>query len=229
MRMSYGEFFAFYNIAAIAGSAASFLVCRAAHLHTPGLGASGAVFGIATYALLCRPDMGVNVMFIPMSGGTALGALTLMNVAFSIAMLRRYGSIAIDGAAHLGGQAAALGYFAYKSQGSAAQTHRRVYTSQGGHGDGHAAVSSWPGSSHSASAASDWSPTGADAWGSQGAPDHGGHGHFTEGSQGAPDHGGHGHFTEGSAGALSAEQTQAALRDLWSSPRPPAAGRSDRV
>jgi len=208
------EFFAFYNIAAIAGSAASFLICRAARLHTPGLGASGAVFGIATYALLCRPDMGVNVMFIPMSGGTALAALTVMNVAFTVAMLRRFGSIAIDGAAHLGGQAAALGYFAYKSQGSAAQTHQRVYSSQRSSDGEHAPVSSWPGSSRSASQGGGWGSHegGQDAWGSSQHSAAEGHGQFGDSSKG-----------------LSAIQTQAALRDLWAPPQPPAHGRSDRV
>jgi hypothetical protein len=163
MRMSQMEFFAFYNVAAIAGSALSFAICRAAHLHTPGLGASGAVFGIVTYALLCRPDMGVNVMFIPMSGGTALTAMTVMNVAFTVAMLRRYGSIAIDGAAHLGGQAAAVGYFAYKGRGSP-QARRPLEYAPPSQRSTQQAVSAWPSTSNNTMA-----PTagqGSPAWGS---------------------------------------------------------------
>lgn len=113
MSLTGAQFFAMYNVAALVGGLASYAVCRRARVMTPGLGASGAVFAVAQYALMANPSMGISLMFVPMEGTHAMLLLTAVNVALTVAMLR--GGAAVDGAAHLGGQAVGIAAYLLKA------------------------------------------------------------------------------------------------------------------
>lgn len=62
------------------------------------LGASGALFGVLAYICYTRPDYNLLLLFIPVTAGTALTGLMLLDLVGVIARWR-----ALDHAAHLGG------------------------------------------------------------------------------------------------------------------------------
>ena len=116
--LSTGEFFTFYTVAGLAGSVASAAFFRRIGNYTPSLGASGSIFGIATFFCLLYPNAGLTVMFvIPMTAKTGLLVGTAANlylVGRAIYASRAAGRAAgpmIDGMAHLGGQVVGFLWF----------------------------------------------------------------------------------------------------------------------
>ncbi|KAA0145865.1 hypothetical protein FNF31_07929 [Cafeteria roenbergensis] len=106
--MSLGRFTTTYIAGGLAGAAASNLWGIALKSNIPSLGASGAVFAVATAYLQAVPGTGVRLAFVaPLEGETALIGLAVANVAIMAAQALRF-RVGVDGAGHLGGMLAGL-------------------------------------------------------------------------------------------------------------------------
>lgn len=118
-KLSPWEFFCMYTAAGALGSLASNAFAARNAIVIPGLGASGAIFGVAAFFMLSQPDATIRFMFVlDMSSPTALAALTGMNIGlclWTVAAVRqphRFTMPMVDGMAHLGGTAVgALWYY----------------------------------------------------------------------------------------------------------------------
>jgi hypothetical protein len=72
----------------------------------PSVGASGAVFAVATAYLVAIPFSGINLFFVfPMESKDAVWGIAAMNVAIMALQALKF-RIRIDGAGHLGGMVA---------------------------------------------------------------------------------------------------------------------------
>lgn len=117
--MSALEFFTFYNVSGFLASLTSNALNFLLGLRIPSLGASGAIFSVATYTMLSYPQGGIQLFFvIPLSNTQGLLAGVVLNgylVAKAISAARGFGKQPmLDGAAHLGGMAVGAAYHVYK-------------------------------------------------------------------------------------------------------------------
>lgn len=118
-KLSVPEFMTMYTAAGLVGSYSSNLFSARLRHNVPGLGASGAIFGLITYYALCYPENRVLLFFVlDMTTETAIAAMTAVNIglcSYSWYSVRRGGHPAsIDGMAHLGGTVVGAAFYAYK-------------------------------------------------------------------------------------------------------------------
>ena len=80
-KLSQAEFLAMYTAAGVAGGLGSNAFSSRLGTGRPGLGASGSLFAVLSYAVLCYPDSRVLLFFVlEMSSTNALAAATALNV-----------------------------------------------------------------------------------------------------------------------------------------------------
>ena len=83
-KLSRGEFLAMYTAAGVLGGLGSGMFSARLGTGRPGLGASGSIFAVLSYAVLCYPDSRVLLFFVfEMSAETALTAATALNLYLS--------------------------------------------------------------------------------------------------------------------------------------------------
>lgn len=83
-KLSRGEFLAMYTAAGVLGGLGSGIFSARLGTGRPGLGASGSIFAVLSYAVLCYPDSRVLLFFVfEMSAETALTAATALNLYLS--------------------------------------------------------------------------------------------------------------------------------------------------
>lgn len=114
--LSVASFLAMYHTAGVLGSLGSNAFTAACGASRPGLGASGAIFGVIAYYAACHPTNGVSVMLvIHTDASTAMWGATAVNIGLSAAQwaAARKGRLGppVDGMAHLVGTAVGVGWY----------------------------------------------------------------------------------------------------------------------
>lgn len=119
--MSPAEFFSLYTVSGLAASLASAPINRAISGQVvPGLGASGAVFAVASYLMLSEPQSQWRFFFvIPATGQQLYWGLLAMNAVLMVPAVAA--RLRLDGGAHLVGTAIGSVYYMMRKRAAAAR------------------------------------------------------------------------------------------------------------